>query len=382
MARAARFVVLVALLASCSSTPPTGAMPPREFHALWPERTAEDATDAQNHDGRAWRVDANETVRHLLDEALRWPDASIEPCSPGNPLCSGETGADLERFLVDRTPDARPCAGPACPPQWSVTVQRLIRTAAGGIWSVTEIRSSALSLNLEPGQDVEVPGEAAVSLTPATNDGVLAYRYGVDLEGCYGETGAQRPPIRAGVARFPLEPRQPSCDMGDFVSSEGDIGGSGPLLTALAGGYVAALRLDDGSLVSPFGDDLPDNDPIYDIAAVPVGFVPVAGEPETSFRQADPAKLDCAGGETVQGSFGYEGGGKPGAKNPTDGTREKYAKELRPDDRLEQSGPQDGEAIVRVLRQEAVVVIVHWTHHEEIGWLPDAFAHCASFAPE
>ena len=85
------------------------------------------------------------------------------------------------------------------------------------------------------------------------------------------------------------------------------------------------------------------------------------------------AELSC-GDEAIRGSYGYEGGGKPGAQDPISGTEARYV--LEPQDRVERTAGGEDDATIEVRRDGGLIIAVHWTDHPHIGWLADAFAVC------
>jgi len=113
------------------------------FSAVWPETSLADAQQIQAHvdagDPRfQWRTDAGAVALRYAQEVLGWPA----------PVAGVTATDDPDTVIVSLNgPDAS-CEGAECqgpqPPQTIVTVtlQRLVRSGEGGIWSVTAVNPS------------------------------------------------------------------------------------------------------------------------------------------------------------------------------------------------------------------------------------------------
>jgi photosystem II stability/assembly factor-like uncharacterized protein len=136
---------------------------------LWPERSGAVLAKTQGladagAQSVAWRLDPKEVAGRFADEILGWGPATsatggiryvvrVDPSwKVGDPSA-----------LVTVSQLAPPCPSPppgqagTCPPPFSseaVTVRQLGTTGEGGIWSVTSVVASDLSLRLAPGQQV------------------------------------------------------------------------------------------------------------------------------------------------------------------------------------------------------------------------------------
>jgi len=137
------------------------------FHALWPEQTLAEAEAVQDRvdSGEAsmqWRLEADLTAERFAHEVLLWSDAVVGVALPGP-----APAADVMTIQVSKPP--APCPSPpepGCLPRSAVlTLERLVRPDATGIWSVTEVRSPDLSMPLLPGQDVSAGSTIEIHTT-------------------------------------------------------------------------------------------------------------------------------------------------------------------------------------------------------------------------
>jgi hypothetical protein len=108
------------------------------FTALWPETLLADAQQVQERADAGdatvqWRTEAVDVALQYAKEVLGWPD----------PIAGVRAGDDLDRVYVDLFGPIASCSGAACEapqPQQigvSLTLERLVRSGDGGIWSVT-----------------------------------------------------------------------------------------------------------------------------------------------------------------------------------------------------------------------------------------------------
>lgn len=172
---------------------------PDAFAALWPETSVADAQQVQARVDAGdpevqWRTEAGAVALQYAQEVLGWPD----------PIAGVTAADDPDTAIVSlHGPDAS-CRGGECqesqPEQITVTVtlQRLVRSGEGGVWSVTTVESADTDTTGEPrprigGWPEDTDGDGTISdtgderipeLIKAVGDhGVSGYvRYG-DLEG-------------------------------------------------------------------------------------------------------------------------------------------------------------------------------------------------------
>jgi len=117
---------------------------PEVFKALWPEMSRSEAEQVQalvdaGDSGVQWRIDSGSVALRYAQEVLGWP----------NPI-AGSTGTnDADTVIVGvHGPDVS-CSGTECQkpqaPQRIVTLtlERLVRSGDGGIWSVTALKEGS-----------------------------------------------------------------------------------------------------------------------------------------------------------------------------------------------------------------------------------------------
>jgi hypothetical protein len=118
---------------------------PQTFSALWPETSLANAQQIQvrvdaGDQAVQWRTDAGEVALRYAKEVLGWPD----------PIAGVIATDDPDAVVSLHGPDAS-CRGTECqepqPRQTIVTVtlQRLVRSGEGGIWSVTAVNGEGES---------------------------------------------------------------------------------------------------------------------------------------------------------------------------------------------------------------------------------------------
>jgi hypothetical protein len=116
---------------------------PEAFAALWPETSLADARQIQARVDAGdpvvrWRTEAADVALRYAQEVLGWPEPIAGLTAPD--------GSDTAIVSL-HGPDAS-CSGAECQgwqPQQiavTVTVQRLVRSGEGGIWSVTAVNSA------------------------------------------------------------------------------------------------------------------------------------------------------------------------------------------------------------------------------------------------
>lgn len=117
---------------------------PEAFAALWLETSLADAQQVQARVDAAgpameWRTEAGAVALRFAHEVLSWPDpiAGITETDDPDTVRVSLHGPDASCRGVE-------CGGPQ-PPQTSVnlTLQRLVRSGDGGIWSVTAVDGEA-----------------------------------------------------------------------------------------------------------------------------------------------------------------------------------------------------------------------------------------------
>jgi hypothetical protein len=114
------------------------------FKALWPETSRSEAEQVQTQVDASdsavqWRIDSGSVALRYAQEVLGWP----------NPI-AGSTGTnDADKVIVGvHGPDVS-CSGAECQnpqaPQRIVTLtlERLVRSGDGGIWSVTAVNEGS-----------------------------------------------------------------------------------------------------------------------------------------------------------------------------------------------------------------------------------------------
>jgi len=115
-----------------------GGRDPATFQALWPETRLSDAQEVQERldagdPAVQWRIDAADVALRYARGVFGWPD----------PIASVRAGDDPDMVYVDLFGPIASCSGAACEvpqPQQiglNLTLERVVRSGDGGIWSVT-----------------------------------------------------------------------------------------------------------------------------------------------------------------------------------------------------------------------------------------------------
>lgn len=144
------------------------------FFALWPEQTEAALAQAQERVDSgdpelAWRSDPVEIARRFALEELLWPSADV----------AGAEGSNLDTddviFLELTVPPDTSCdqivTGAACPTSPTTLVMKRLG-APDGLWSVTEVHGSDLTLPLVPGETVAAGTTLSVSTDLADGEKV------------------------------------------------------------------------------------------------------------------------------------------------------------------------------------------------------------------
>jgi hypothetical protein len=116
---------------------------PENFTAVWPETSLADAQKAQAQVDAGdpdvqWRTDAAAVALRFAEETLGWPDpvAGVTATDDPNTVKVSLHGPDASCQGAECS-----CQGAECSRQTivNVTLQRLVRSGDGGIWSVTSV---------------------------------------------------------------------------------------------------------------------------------------------------------------------------------------------------------------------------------------------------
>jgi hypothetical protein len=269
------------------------ATPTAPFHALWPEMTRAEAeatqrkVDAGEGDTQ-WRQSAIKTTQLFAAQALGWGKVNFA-VPPGD---WDQSGGPVT--ITVTTPPVS-CPTPGCPPglekfHVQVTLQRLVRADATGIWSVTQVASGELALPLQPGQDVVSGQEFAIPFS--VPDGLELQAASTYLFGdCATLTVIQihqakdEVSFRAGL---------------NFENFEGrctQLSASADLNLPANGSVFVVLAVKGGKLYDPFTLQPPADfaDTPVAVAAVPVHFVPAARSSGSYPRGAFESCPDVSG---------------------------------------------------------------------------------------
>lgn len=161
--------------------------------ALWPERTVADLAQTQaladsGDPTAAWRLDPKDVATHFAEDVLGW--GSPASASGGNyytvTLDAGWSPGDSSA-LVTISRLAIPCPSPppgeamTCPPPYdgeTISLRELGTTGDAGVWSVTSVTASGLTLDLDAGQmltnDTQLNGSVAFPNTWQSVEGFHA----------------------------------------------------------------------------------------------------------------------------------------------------------------------------------------------------------------
>jgi hypothetical protein len=160
------------------------------FDALWPETSLSRAKAVQasvdaGDEGLQWRTDPAAVGLRFVKDVLGWP----------RPI-AGVTSPHGDTVTVDlHGPDAT-CDGASCPEQTIVvlTMQRLVRSGEGGIWSVFTVKTSGIGLPVDAAHAISVGSRLHIT-SRHFGQGLLAiagYHFrgpgDCDIEG-YGTSG-------------------------------------------------------------------------------------------------------------------------------------------------------------------------------------------------
>jgi hypothetical protein len=172
------------------------------FSGLWPESSLMDAQQAQTRVDAGdpdvqWRTEAGAVAVQYTREILGWPE----------PLAGVTATDDPDKAIVRlHGPDAS-CRGGGCqesqPEQIvvMVTLQRLVRSGEGGVWSVTTVKSADTDTIGEPrprigGWPEDTDGDGTISDTGSERIPELikaAGDHGVSGYVRYGDLGGPQP---------------------------------------------------------------------------------------------------------------------------------------------------------------------------------------------
>ncbi len=284
------------------------------FYALWPWWTLADAQRAQDvvdsgEPSVQWRTDASETADRFVTSILGWQQTNMSHVSP-----SDANGSGPLEVTVSTPPPPCPSPSPgsvgqiACGPQLAtLTLQRLVRQDATGVWNVTAVESAypssdnALALPFAPGETVTSGHGIGIPYSvPEGLDVQAGYTY---LGKCgssttFAEVLREGDQINFTVAGSSFE-ESCSADGSSGRSSVGSGSPGGADLNVAIDGYVFVELVRKGAEA---GDPLvvdAATSPLA-FAAVPVHFVPVHGDSPTpvAVPSADVAQVTCDGTST------------------------------------------------------------------------------------
>lgn len=248
----------------------------REFvAALWPEDRTLDLLVAQaqvNVGEEEWRLHPEGMAARFVRDVMQWHSiARVEACGPG--LNCPVAVQDSRTFAVAQKPDSDPVF---------VSLRQLAGQGPRGVWSVVTVQGPQLFLNLDPGATVSFsePLLAQTSLRRFAAGDLMAGISSTTLPGgCFGGQ-AHRERITDGSIEFLAATSTFSCARGPTSASVGSAPG---IPSEPAIGYVYIVRNPDTDSLHMAMDFDADRftrrfflepGPIYDLAAVPVRFVP------------------------------------------------------------------------------------------------------------
>jgi hypothetical protein len=283
------------------------------FYALWPELTLADAQQSQaavDGGAGAWRLDARTTTGRFVALTLGWSDFAVTMPDGTNLDGPGPVTLDVSTL-------APPCPSPLpgtegpmnCGPQWeTVTLERLVRQDATGIWSVTDVEGAfpssdnVLSFPFAPG-DTVVSGQE-VSIPFVVPDGLTAVAGYTYIGKCGSSTAFENVKQDNSEILFRVAGStfKESCTSNGSGGSSSSGPGRADLNVAIDG-YVFVLASHDLDLASgwdPFtgGEPLPRDTSVVALAAVPVHFVPVPSPTPAAAAAPDVAEVACDGTTT------------------------------------------------------------------------------------
>jgi hypothetical protein len=154
---------------------------PVDGAVLWPERTGSDLQAVQSQvDGGdtsvAWRLDPKEVAIRFAEQVMGWgsPEGRYVAAKMPGDFPPGMVEYSLERYAI-------PCPSPApgtsstssdCPPPFegeSIVLQQKATLGDGGIWSVTQVQATHITLQVEAGEQVTEGSriQGAINVAPA-----------------------------------------------------------------------------------------------------------------------------------------------------------------------------------------------------------------------
>lgn len=254
------------------------------FHALWPEATiaeaqaVQEAVEAGDPD-LGFRLSADATAATFVRDVLLLEQFTIDGMTTINEPVDHRTGP----VVVEIATPPPPCPTPTqladiCGPStFAVTLDRLI--GPEGVWSVTAVESSELSLADYLRAEV-VPGQTSFELPTSLPDGTLVSA-GFATTGSCQAAGETEVEVLDGRVRFQLQDGLTGCD-----------------------GYLYLMHPPTGEGQVPVGQIMfIHGEPkpalgyhVQAMAAVPVRFVE-SGSGGTSGEVPDVALVECLGAE-------------------------------------------------------------------------------------
>jgi hypothetical protein len=172
---------------------------------LWPQRTHAELVSAQSRTdagkgGFRWQLDRDEVVNRFAETVLGWPRDTYRMTLDESEEAQGTAIAHLERSAETCPPrtadDEARGVSPCLPGAEDVSLVQPVRAREGGIWVVRDVRSSAATVDLEPGEIVTNAGSVAAHVEVA-QDRHAAWATAIggfdDDRNCFGFAGAAPP---------------------------------------------------------------------------------------------------------------------------------------------------------------------------------------------
>jgi hypothetical protein len=121
------------------------------YRGIWPQPGLEEAEIAQSRADRGdhrltHQLDANVFVHTFARDGLHWTDIAFDPLDEEAVRGSGPLSVAVRGCPFDDSPQPQAQGAPAAPPEdcpleVEVTIERLLRQDASGIWLVTDVTS-------------------------------------------------------------------------------------------------------------------------------------------------------------------------------------------------------------------------------------------------
>lgn len=208
----------IGLLPACTTSPhaPTPSPPAvtaLRFAALWPEQTLSAAMRAQTSidEGAAalaWRIDDRATAQRFANQVLGWNGSRVVR----DQRWRLDSGIEIARVWL--------CDAKGCPPSGAafdqeVILKRLARAGPSGIWSVTDVTSGRILLELGPRLRVTDPvvkaGARLNAFTTEFPDGTRVVAGSTAFGACGPMLQVSTPTFRFSYVRFQVAPDLGAC---------------------------------------------------------------------------------------------------------------------------------------------------------------------------